>query len=421
MRYQLVTRTGYPDFLDLPWDEPLAEWESERLVTVPTGLHRHVVRVVEYDDDRFVLKELPGRYAQREYRFLRYLAEEDVPAVEVVGVAQDRERPDGEPLSAVLLTRHLEYSLPYRLLFQRQEQRALREPLMDALVDLLVRAHLVGFFWGDCSLSNTLFRRDAGRLAAYIVDTETGELHPEGLTDGQRANDLETAIERCAGELYDLIAAGLVTPDVDPAELAADLRQRYGELWSELTREEVFTSEERYRIHDRLQRINELGFDVEELEIVGDEEGSRMRLRTRVVEPGRHRRRLRELTGLEVQENQARRLLNDIANFGAWLQQRDGREYGEAYVAHRWREMSFDPAVELVPNELRGRREPAEIFHEILEHWYFLSTCEGRDLDFHDAARSYVDNVLSYQQEERVLPPETADLVAGEEPPAESL
>ena len=35
---------------------------------------------------------------------------------------------------------------------------------------LLVRLHLVGFYWGDVSLSNTLFRRDADAYAAYVVD-----------------------------------------------------------------------------------------------------------------------------------------------------------------------------------------------------------------------------------------------------------
>ena len=57
--------------------------------------------------------------------------------------------------------------------------------MLDAVTQLLVRLHLAGFFWGDCSLSNTLFRRDAGALTAYVVDVETGELHPE-LSNGQR-------------------------------------------------------------------------------------------------------------------------------------------------------------------------------------------------------------------------------------------
>lgn len=421
MRFQLVARTGHPDFLDLPWELPLADWRHERLVEVPTGLHRHVVRFVDYDDALYVVKELPRRYAMREWRFLRHLAEEGVPVVEVIGVISDRSTRVGMPLEAALITRHLEYSLPYRLLFLRASHRALRDPMLDALVDLLVRIHLVGFLWGDCSLSNTLFRRDAGRLSAYVVDTETGELHSE-LTDGQRSFDVETAIEKSAGELFDLQAAGVLPPTVDPLELADELRSRYRMLWSELTREEVFAGDERYRVHERLRRVNELGYDVDELELEADdtaaadavgEAGARVRMRLRVVEPGRHRRLLRDLTGMDVQDNQARRLLNDMHNFGAWLEQEEDRSYPEKVIAARWLERSFEPTVALVPEQLRGRREPAEIFHEVLDHWHFLSTCEGSDVDLFAAARSYVDNVLAFQPDERRVAATEPDDIEG--------
>lgn len=405
MRFQLTARTGHPDFLDLPWSQPLATWDIQRLVEMPMGIHRHVVRTVAYEDRLYHLKELPRRYAEREWRFLRHLKEEGVPVVDVVGVVTRRTTADGEPLEAVLITEHLEYSVPYRLLFLRQEHRSLRDPMLDALVHLLVRIHLQGFLWGDCSLSNTLFRRDAGRLAAYVVDTETGELHPE-LSDGQRAWEIEMAIEKCAGELLDLQASGVLPESLDPFSLGEELRERYQNLWSELTRDEVFADDERYRIHDRLRRINELGYDVEELQLVADEPGvTRMVLSTSVLEPGRHRRLLRELTGLDVQDNQACRLLNDLHNFGAWLQQEEGRELPEATVGRRWREQAFERALEVVPAELRGRRDPAEIFHEVLDHWHHLSSVEATDVDLFDAARSYVDTVLRFAPEERRLAP----------------
>ncbi len=417
MRLQMLARTGHPDFLDLPWAEPLADWESERLVAVPRGVHRHVVRFVRYDETVYVIKELSARLAQREYRLLRHLAEERIPAVEVVGVVTGREGTAGRPLEAALITQLLEYALPYRLLFARESARALREPMLDALVHLLVRLHLVGFMWGDCSLSNTLFRRDASALTAYVVDVETGESHPSGLTDGQRRLDVETAIERCAGELYDLQAAGLLAAvadgGADPVELGEELGERYHGLWRELTREEVVGVDERYRIHERLRRINELGYDVEELELeeTTSGEGARLRFRLRVIEPGRHQRRLYDLTGLEVQEHQARRLLNDIDDFGAWLQREEDRELSRAYIAHRWLQQSFEPVLSLIPEDLRGRREPAQLFHEVLEHWYRASTGEGRDLDLFDAARAYVDEVLRGVPEERL--PTGIDLDAG--------
>jgi tRNA A-37 threonylcarbamoyl transferase component Bud32 len=411
MRLQLTARTGHPDFLDLPWDRTLAEWEHDRLVEMPMGIHRHVVRTVQYDDRLYHLKELPRRYALREWRFLRHLKEEGVPCVDVVGVVSSRETREGEPLDAVLITEHLEYSVPYRLLFLRQEHRRIRDPMLDALVHLLVRIHLNGFLWGDCSLSNTLFRRDAGRLAAYVVDTETGELYPE-LSTGQRRMDVELAIEKCAGELFDLQAAGVLSAAVDPFVLGQELEERYSSLWSELTRDEVFADDERYRIYERLQRVNDLGYDVDELELVqepGEPGLTRMRLRTSVLEPGRYGRLLRSLTGLEVQDNQARRLLNDIHNFGAWLQQEEGRSLPESVIAYRWRERVFEPTVALVPEDLRGRRDPAEIFHEVLDHWHHLSAVEGGDIELFDAARSYVDTVLRFQPEERRVSPAEGD------------
>ena len=179
MSFRLVARTGHPDFLDLPWEEPLEEWTSSRLVEVERGIGRHVVRFVDYDGALYALKELPPRLAQREYRLLRELAEVGLPAVESVGVVSERESTE----EAVLITRYLDFSLPYRLVLQRRVLPAPLESLLDAYAELLVRLHLTGFYWGDCSLSNALFRRDAGALSAYLVDAETAELH-EQLSDG---------------------------------------------------------------------------------------------------------------------------------------------------------------------------------------------------------------------------------------------
>ena len=213
----------------------------------------------------------------------------------------------------MLCTCFLEYSTTYRALYSDPHRLRPTDRLLDALVELLVRLHLAGFFWGDCSLSNTLFRLDAGALQAIFLDAETSELHPS-LTDGQRGYDVELASERVGGELLDLAAAGLLPPDVEPVELAEEIPRRYHQLWDTLTEDVVIRPEEqRYRITERLRRLNDLGFDADEVELVSAEEGYRLRIRTRVAEPGHHRRRLRMLTGLDAQENQARRLLNDIA------------------------------------------------------------------------------------------------------------
>ncbi len=402
-RLQLIARTGHPDFLDLPWDEPLAEWTSERLVEVVRGIHRHVVRFVEYDNPLgpaiYALKELPAPIARREYGLLRALAAAEMPVVDAVGVVTER----GEGLEAVLITRHLDYSLPFRTLFARGSVPDLRRRLLDAGADLLVRLHLGGFFWGDCSLSNTLFRRDAGALAAYLVDAETGELHPS-LSDGQRLHDLEIAEENVAGELADVEAELGREGELHPEDTAAELIARYETLWHELMHEEVFSDDTRYKIDERLHRLNELGFDVEELELVaGDDGGYRLRLNPRVVEPGHHRRRLHALTGLMAQENQARRLLNDLARYRAELDRAGKRPVPETVAVHRWLSEVFEPAVAEIPGELWGKRDAAEVFHEALEHRWFLSQQAGEDIGLMPAVEAYVEDVLRHAPDERAV------------------
>ena len=403
-RLQLVARTGHPDFLDLPWEAPLESWSHERLVNVVAGIHRHVVRFVNYDGRLYALKELPVELARKEYGFLRRLAADEMPVVDVVGVVSER----AAELDAVLITRHLDYSLPFRTLFAGRDIAELRDSLLDAGAELLVRIHLAGFFWGDASLSNILFRRDAGALAAYLVDTETGELHPT-LSEGQRAYDLQIAEDNVAGELLD-IAEELGRPEIRADETAAELVQRYESLWTELTRDEVFGPDERYKIDERLHRLNELGFDVEELELIAGDEGYRLRLNPRVVEPGHHRRRLLVLTGLHAQENQARRLLNDLARFRVALEKKDGKPVPETIVAYRWLAEVFEPAIAAVRPELWGKREAAEVFHEILEHRWYLSQRAERDIGVLKAARDYVKNVLPQASDERtVLAPPAAE------------
>src|SRR6266498_2385466 len=203
MPLQITAIPDDPALLDLPWATGLEHWPADQLVALPRGISRHVVRFVRISGQVYAIKEVPHRLAQREFELLRRLERRDVPAVEAVGVITGRETPDGEPLETALITRHLQFSLRYRALFSKTLRPDTANRLLDALAVLLVRLHLTGFAWGDCSLSNTLFRRDAGAFAAYLVDAETGELHQD-ISDGQRAHDLYTAEINLFGELLDL-------------------------------------------------------------------------------------------------------------------------------------------------------------------------------------------------------------------------
>jgi hypothetical protein len=283
--------------------------------------------------------------------------------------------------------------MPYREMFSRGVRADTLPRLVDALVVLLTRLHLAGFFWGDCSLSNTLFRRSAGEFAAYLVDAETGELHPD-LSDGQRAYDLDTAKGNLFGEMLDLQAGGFMDPELDPIPIVEGLLERYDSLWSELTGVEDFTTDEMWRIQMRIERLNDLGFDVDELDIITDWDGATARIQPKVVDPGHHNRRLQSLTGLDVEENQARRLLNDLDAYAAANELQNEEP---ALVAHRWLTEVFEPVTRMAPPDRRSPVDAAEIFHEILEHRWYLSEQAGEEVDTFKAARDYFRTELKVE------------------------
>lgn len=391
----ITARGGHPDFLDLPWGTPLVEWEHPRLVKMAHGISRHVVRFVRYDDRVYALKETEEAVANSEYRLLRELKADHLPVVEAVGVVTGQLAND----SAMLITRYLDFSLPYWYLLGRDEP-ALADHLIRAGVVLLVRLHLDGVFWGDCSLSNILFRRDAGAMMAYLVDAETSERHAT-ISDAQRNYDLEIASENVFGGLLDLQAQGRVPEEIDPADFANELVSSYEELWDELTRVEEYPLDERWRIDQRLRHINELGFDVEEMKISTD--GTGLQIRPILVEEGHHSRELLRRTGLAVQENQARRLLGDIEGYRAWLEHQTGKPVPAAVGAARWLAEIYDPLVESIPPDLQERLEPSEIFHNLLVHRYLLSEQQGRKVSNTEALSDYLTTVLKQQPAERYL------------------
>jgi tRNA A-37 threonylcarbamoyl transferase component Bud32 len=409
MALRMVATRPNPALVTLPWHLSLDEWGDDVVVPLPRGLSRHIVRIVRLGKDVYAVKQTREHMANREYRLLRDLRRLALPTVEPVGVVSGRETPEDEEIEPALVTRHLQYSLPYRSLFSHGLPQESLPKILDALVVLLVRLHLAGFFWGDVSLSNVLFRRSAGEFAAYLVDAETGELHPS-LTDGQRGHDLEVALTNIYGELLDLQAGGLLSEDFDPDSIVETLQERYDGLWGELTGTEEFTTDEIWRIEQRIDRLNELGFDVDELDIITDWDGATVRVQPKVVEANHHARELQRLTGLDVEDNQARRLLNDLASFTA-----HHGLHGEdrSIVAHRWLTTVYEPITAMVPAQLRGRLEPAEVFPEILEHRWFLSEQRGAPVHTVDAARSYIDTVLSARPEELITgEPDTAELQA---------
>ncbi len=398
-----------PGLLDLPWHLPLDTWPDDTIASLPKGISRHLVRFVHLSGAVIAIKETTEEMARREYEMLRTLQRLEIPCVEPVAVITGRVDDDGTPLLPVLVTRHLRFSLPYRALYSQTLRPDTATRLVDALAVLLVRLHIAGFFWGDVSLSNTLFRRDAGAFAAYLVDAETGQLYEGGLSNGQRENDLEIGRVNIAGELLDLEAGGRLDENIDAIEVSNGIIESYRTLWTELTGWESFDRSERWRITQRVERLNDLGFDIEELAIRTDGDSTEVRIQPKVVDAGHHTRRLLRLTGIDAGENQARRLLNDLDSYSAATY--PDKSVDEEQVAHEWLVRVFEPVVRAIPRELKGKLEGPEVFHQLLEHRWFLSQNEARAIPLAEALSSYIDTVLRHRRDE-------ATMIA---PPTESI
>lgn len=390
----------------LPWNQSLELWPEDPHLTEKRGISRHIVRLVrstnDPDSEVYAVKETVSEFANREYKILRELKQLDAPSVQSVAVVEGRTDNDGEELPCALVTRFLPYSLPYRVLLSGKDVTAEDVTLMaNALALLLVRLHLLGFWWGDCSLSNTLFRRDAEGFAAYLVDAETGEFQ-RSLSDGQREHDLEIAHFNVAAELEDLALSGVLYAGMDPIRASNALIKRYHRLWAALKERQVLDPKDRHAVERAMRQLHDLGFAVEEVSVQledGKEDSGKLYFQPKLVAAGYHKNRLRELMGLETEELQAKRLLASFDRFR-------GREKSPKPPVHdsarRWLEEVFNPTVALIPQELQGRIEVAQFFHEALEHRWYLSEKAGHDVGLEFAAQSYVSEILPFRRDSGV-------------------
>ncbi len=384
-----LLRQGKPDFLDLPWNLPLAKWEGHcnRIEEIPRGIGRHPVVFVNYEGNLFALKEMPNDLAIKEYEALIEMESRRLQVVRPVGYVRPHPNPDSH---TVLITRHLTRSLPYQMLFTLDEPAPNRERMLDAMAGLLVQLHLAGVFWGDCSLANTLFRRDAGALQAYLVDAETTEVR-EHVSTGMREHDLDIMEENVEGALADLAAMrGL---NSDPGDVGGYIRSRYNSLWDEINREEVFDLGESWRIQQRIRALNDLGFSVREVAIrEGESEG--LRVRAIVADRHYHHDLLYSLTGMEAEELQARQLLNEIQEHRVVLSEKSRRSVSLSAAAYHWQFEVFNPRA----SELLGKSPPGQtdidLYCELLDHKWFLSERAQRDVGHEAALEDYVKRVL---------------------------
>ena len=386
----ILVRPGHPDFLDLPFGTELSAWPetTNRSIELARGLSRHEVQFVTYGDQAvYAFKELPEGLAEREYALLLEMRSRNLPAVEPVGHALAA-RPDGGRAS-LLITRYLEASHPYRVLFLSPGLERYRERLLDAMAGLLVQLHLAGVYWGDCSLSNILFRRDAGQLGAYLVDAETSEVHAT-LSDGQRRQDLMIMEENVGGDLLDIAVVTRLPDALRPEDFGASIRRRYEALWCEVNKEVIVGPGERWRIQARVRALNAMGFSIQEIKLIATGDHDRLAMRTVVTDRDYHRHRLHDLTGLVAQERQAELILNEIEEFKARLSQEAKGERPLSVAAYRWLTEAWEPAQARLGPLVKTEADAAERYCQVLENKWFLSEAAHADVGLEAAMDDYL-------------------------------
>ena len=380
----------------------MEEWPEDPALAEKRGISRHIVRLVRASNDPnaevYAVKETVSEFANREYKILRELSHLNAPCVEQVAVVEGRVDVNGEELPCAIVTRFLPYSLPYRVLLSGAVTAHEITTMASALALLLVRLHLLGFWWGDCSLSNTLFRRDAEGFAAYLVDAETGEFQ-KTLSDGQREHDLDIVHFNVAAELEDLALSGVLYPGMDPVRASDAVIRRYRRIWAALKERQLLDPKDRHAVERAMRQLHDLGFAVEEVAITIDGDTQMISFQPKLVAAGYHTQRLRDLTGLDAEELQAKRLL---ASFDRYNARENNLGVSVQEMAKKWISEVFEPVISRVPDHMRGRVERAQMFHEILENRWYLSEKVGYDVGLEEATDNYCSEILPLRRDSGV-------------------
>jgi hypothetical protein len=384
--------SGYPDFKNLPWQFPLDHWSNKRelLNNLPQGCSRHTVIYLQLHDKQYAFKELPPEVAQLEFENLQKIKDARLPAVTPVGYVLVN---TASLHTSVLITCYLERSIPYRSLFSMEHMSRYREHLLDAIAGLLVQLHLAGIFWGDCSLSNTLFRRDAGLLQAYLVDAETSIAFLKKLAPEYRYDDLKILENNLIGDISNL-GIEQINSHLELKDAGAYIIAQYQKLWEELTRDVIIQPDENYRVQERIRAINNLGYSIGSLELIKTDRGGNIRLHVVVTDRYYHRDQVYQYTGLCTEEMQARKMVNEIHELKASLSWRENRNISLTEAAEVWINNFYEPTIKRLEAYLDDRHDPAELYCQILENKWYLSEQAHQDVGHATATGDYIQNHL---------------------------
>ncbi len=277
--------------------------------------------------------------------------------------------------AGAVITQYVSNAFPCRSLISGIGFGSRRDALLDAFAGLLVELHLHGMFWGDCSLSNILYRWDASSIEAIMIDAETSRIF-DSLSRGQRREDIEIMRISVAGEMADIAAQHGADPDDADMFLGDEIASRYDSLWKELTTSLVVSAGDHYRIRQRIDRLHGLGVAVEEIGLIPVDNGTSVKIRVKVRGRQYHSEQLREMIGVDVSENQARIILSDLAYHEARLG--GSSATGKNVAAMKSRASAFEPLIVQI-SELHPGLDPCQGYCDFLS--FRLSLVLERDKD----------------------------------------
>jgi hypothetical protein len=282
------------------------------------------------------------------------LRDEGVALVDT-GVARIRQQRD----TGYLVTRLMENVLPDSYLFRRAFSEGNRTTIWDAVIHLFVRLHAEGIYWGDASLANMLVHFGSEivpglgrrkRLQAVLADAETVEVRPS-LTASLRMADVEFFLESMLWMDADLRASGMVR---DPLVTQKD--QQYVRA----------TYQERFEVAQEMRTFELLtSIDVDARLGTFDGRGA------------------------------SHLLLKHIQEHRWYLGERLKREVPLADAAQDWYQTIFSPVCRIFSEEGLLEFFPdataASLYVRVMEHKYFMSERERKDVGLPAALEDYVE------------------------------
>ena len=352
-----------------------------RFVHVKSGLSRHVVRFVESGEDRFAVKETTVEIGRREFLNYSEVARRGIPTLTPVGVVV---RDEGartvrtnigmqrqEVQTAYLVTRLMEKVIPDSFLFKRAFSRDNRRRIWNAVIDLFVQLHANGIYWGDASLANMLIHfstehvPEVGRrtrLQAILADAETVEIR-SSLSERLRLADVELFLESMLWTEADVVASGVVR---DPMLTQAD--QEYI----------IRHYRERYALDEEMRSFELLThIDVD------------------------------RVLGTFEFEGTGKLLLQHIQEHKWYLSERGGREVPLTTAAEDWYSRVFRPVCGVFHEhglmDLFPERTAATLYVAIMEHKYFMSEREHRDVGLVPALEDYATRFSTHRKAPSVV------------------